>query len=220
MATRADQRKYHYIYKITRSDGSGKYYVGMHSTDDIDDGYFGSGSLLSRSIKKHGKDKHVKEILEYLPTREALKLREKEIVNEECVADKLCMNLRLGGEGGWEHVNSILTADQRSAGGTASMKVLWAREDFAIKQSAFAKSKMIKIHQDGKVKTNQFAGKAHTLETKLKMSLVASQRTGEKNSQYGSCWVTNGVKPIKIRKEQLEEYLLNGYSKGRKNMER
>jgi len=25
--TRADQRKFHYIYKITRNDGSGKYYI-------------------------------------------------------------------------------------------------------------------------------------------------------------------------------------------------
>lgn len=39
---RAIFRKYHYIYKITRNQ-DGKFYVGMHSTDDLDDGYFGSG---------------------------------------------------------------------------------------------------------------------------------------------------------------------------------
>lgn len=32
----------------------------------------------------------------------------------------------------------------------------------------------------------------------------------------GTCWVTNGVKPIKIKKEELEQYLLAGWSKGRK----
>lgn len=95
----ASRRKYHYIYKITRTDGSGKYYIGMHSTDDLDDGYFGSGQKLWKSIRKHGKEKHVKEILEYLPSREALKLREKEIVTEELLGDKLCMNLALGGCG-------------------------------------------------------------------------------------------------------------------------
>jgi hypothetical protein len=77
---RADQRKYHYIYRIDRDDG--RYYIGMHSTDDLDDGYFGSGSLLSKSIKKYGVEKHVKHILEYLPSRESLRIREKILVDQ------------------------------------------------------------------------------------------------------------------------------------------
>lgn len=97
---RPEQRKHHYIYKITRLDDSGKYYIGMHSTDDLDDGYLGSGQILWRSIKRHGRDKHIKEILEHLPTREALKLREKEMITAELIADKLCMNLVPGGGGG------------------------------------------------------------------------------------------------------------------------
>jgi len=98
--TRADQRKFHYIYKITRTDGSGKYYIGMHSTDNLEDGYFGSGTLLWHSIKKHGKEKHVMEVLEYLPSRAALRLREKELVNQDLLKDPLCLNLKGGGDGG------------------------------------------------------------------------------------------------------------------------
>lgn len=98
--TQASRRKHHYIYKITRLDGSGRYYIGLHSTDDLDDDeYFGSGTLLAKSIRKHGKEKHLKEILEHLLTRDALKLREREIVNEELLLDPLCMNLKIGGEG-------------------------------------------------------------------------------------------------------------------------
>ncbi len=77
---RADRRKHHYIYKITRNDGSGKYYIGMHSTDNLDDGYFGSGQILWHSIKKHGKEIHSIEILEFLTDRESLKKRERELV--------------------------------------------------------------------------------------------------------------------------------------------
>lgn len=95
MLGRADRRKFHYIYKITRNDG--KYYIGLHSTDDLDDGYFGSGKRLRRSINKHGKDAHRKEILEFLPNRELLKQRERELVNEESLNDPLCMNLVVGG---------------------------------------------------------------------------------------------------------------------------
>jgi hypothetical protein len=94
---RADQRKFHYIYKITRTDGSGKYYIGLHSTDDLDDGYFGSGERLWHSINRHGKDRHEKEILEFLPTRKAAALREGELVNKDILKDPLCLNLALGG---------------------------------------------------------------------------------------------------------------------------
>ena len=100
--SRADQRKFHYIYKITRDDG--KFYIGRHSTDDLDDGYFGSGQRLWKSIKKHGKEKHSKEILEMLPDRAALKAREAELVNHDTLKDPLCMNLSIGGDGGAQFV--------------------------------------------------------------------------------------------------------------------
>ena len=38
---------------------------------------------------------------------------------------------------------------------------------------------------------------------------------GEKNSQYGTCWVNNGVENIRIKKEKLEEYITKGFVKGR-----
>ena len=40
-------------------------------------------------------------------------------------------------------------------------------------------------------------------------------QAGEKNSQYGTCWIHNNEKSIKIKKSQLEEYISNGWIKGR-----
>jgi hypothetical protein len=94
---RADKRQYHYIYKITRFDG--RYYIGMHSTDDLEDGYFGSGKLITRSVKRHGVDRHTKQILEMLPSRQELRSREEQLVNEELLSDPLCMNIITGGGG-------------------------------------------------------------------------------------------------------------------------
>jgi hypothetical protein len=91
--------KYHYIYKTTNIVNS-KFYVGMHSTDNLGDGYLGSGTVLARSIRKYGRENFIKEILEYFPDRESLRKREAEIVNEKFVNDKMCMNVKVGGEKG------------------------------------------------------------------------------------------------------------------------
>lgn len=76
----------------------------MHSTDDLEDGYMGSGKRLWRSIRKYGLDNHTREILEFLADRKSLKNREAEIVNENMLKDPNCMNLVIGGGGGIRNV--------------------------------------------------------------------------------------------------------------------
>lgn len=92
-------KKHHLIYRTT-CVVTGKYYIGMHSTDDREDCYLGSGKILGRSVKKHGRRAHIREILEELPDRESLRLREAEIVTEFLIRDPLCMNVTEGGKVG------------------------------------------------------------------------------------------------------------------------
>lgn len=212
---RADKRKFHYIYKITRLDGSGKYYIGMHSTDDMDDGYFGSGQRISRSIKKHGKEAHSKEVLEFLPSRAELKAREKELITDELRADVLCMNIAPGGGGGF-----INEAHRQKFVGSSRTAKLRGTEQA---RNATAKALKTKLERGtlvgGTYKggTPSFLGKTHHAEAKLKIGLAAAvNQLGEKNSQFGSCWVTDGVKPVKIKKEQIDEFIANGFVRGRK----
>ena len=59
----------------------------------------------------------------------------------------------------------------------------------------------------------------HKDETKQKMHethLKNHHQQGEKNSMYGKCWIHNNEKSISIKKDQLEEYISNGWVKGRK----
>lgn len=72
----------------------------MHSTDNLEDGYLGSGKLLSHSIKKYGRENHRLSILETCNTRSELALKEKNLIHEGVLLDPLCMNLTVGGEGG------------------------------------------------------------------------------------------------------------------------
>lgn len=73
----------------------------MHSTDDLDDGYLGSGQVLWKSLRKHGKHNHSFEILEYHADRKSLSNREEQILTEEIRKHPLCMNLRGGGTGNY-----------------------------------------------------------------------------------------------------------------------
>lgn len=119
---RADQRKHHIIYKTT-CIVTGKWYIGMHSTDDLSDGYIGSGTHLWRSIKKHGREQHVCEVLEHLPSRKELALREEELVCPEVIKDPMCMNFRTGGTG---NVPGAITTEATRKKLSEAMKKRWA----------------------------------------------------------------------------------------------
>ena len=88
----------HYLYKTTCVI-TGRYYIGMHSTTNIDDGYMGSGKRLGFSIKKHGKENHTKEIIGFFDSRELLIEGEKKVITSDMIVDKMCMNLCAGGNG-------------------------------------------------------------------------------------------------------------------------
>lgn len=87
---------YHYLYKIT-NDFDNCFYYGVHSTKNLEDNYMGSGLRLWNAYRAHGIEHFSKEILEFFETREAVLLREKEIVTIELVKDPNCYNLVLGG---------------------------------------------------------------------------------------------------------------------------
>ena len=56
--------KYHYFYKITNLLNN-HFYYGVHSTDNLEDGYMGSGKRLHYAYKKYGMENFNKEILKF-----------------------------------------------------------------------------------------------------------------------------------------------------------
>lgn len=199
---RTEQRKFQYIYKISRADGSGRYYIGRHSTDNLDDGYFGSGTRITRSVKKYGKEGHVKEILEFLPSYEALKLREKELINEELLGDILCMNIAPGGHGGKT---------------SAQVKELWARPEFREKMlRAFSRPEYREKMDINRQKATLAAASPESNKKRINTFESIKHQQGQSNSQFGTCWITKDGTPLRIKKEALSEYIEKGFTKGRK----
>lgn len=221
---RADKRKFHYIYK-TICLVNGKYYVGMHSTDNLDDGYLGSGTVLSRSVKKYGKENHIREILEFVETRSKLREREETIVNVDLLGDTNCMNLKLGGHGGWDHIVVDTESHKLSAskGGKIGSRASWekVKNDPELLATHVKRSResMQKLRDDGMVRYDHFAGKQHTAETILKMKeSKVGHGVGDSNSQYGTCWMTSMElqKNKKVKKEDVASHIEMGWEVGRR----
>lgn len=94
----------YYLYE-TKNLINGKIYVGVHQTEDIDDGYMGSGKALTEAIEKHGSENFKKTILEFFEDRQSMFSKEKEIVNEEFLKREDVYNIIAGGHGGFHWIN-------------------------------------------------------------------------------------------------------------------
>ena len=87
---------FHFVYKTTNLINN-KYYIGVHSTDNIDDGYFGSGRALARAIKKYGTENFKREIIALFDERSLALIYEASIITPTIVEDINSYNLTLGG---------------------------------------------------------------------------------------------------------------------------
>lgn len=88
----------HYTYRIDNLI-NGKYYIGKHSSDSLDDGYMGSGTRIKAAIAKYGVENFRKTILKTFSTSEEAFEHEAQIVTMAEVNDPMCYNIQLGGMG-------------------------------------------------------------------------------------------------------------------------
>ena len=91
--------KHNLVYKTTNLI-NGKIYIGVHRTDNLNDGYLGSGKHFKRSLRYYGKDKFKREILFDFDNLNDMLNKEIEFVTEEFCKRKDTYNLIIGGQGG------------------------------------------------------------------------------------------------------------------------
>lgn len=106
------------VYQITHRE-SGKVYIGKHQTLDPNDGYLGSGKLIRRAVKKHGREAFDKKVLYVCETEAEMNAKEAEMVTEGFCSREDTYNLCPGGNGGWGYVNAnVLTPEDRKRNGS------------------------------------------------------------------------------------------------------
>lgn len=203
---------YYTIYKVTNQI-NGKIYIGSHKTKNLDDGYMGSGKYLRRAIEKNGVENFSKEILFVFDNPEDMYAKEAELVNEEFLAEENTYNLKLGGCGGFDHLNNINYDNPTHT--IEHMLYMSSRTDRAKNSEAISEGLLKYYETHPGRKTSGFTGKKHSQETKSKISLSISKRPKEQNSQYGTRWI-HSLELQKSKKIKKTDSLPLGWLEGRK----
>jgi hypothetical protein len=154
----------HFIYKTTHI--SGKYYIGRHSTKNINDGYFGSGRWV-KSVKD--KSNLSREILEYCNNDKEL-IEKETLLIEKNISNPLCMNWNDKGVGWSSKFNPSKLNQNRFAGDKNPMK----NEEVRNKVSESVK----KGYAEGRI--HPLLGKNHSQET---IDKIKKSKKGQKPSE-------------------------------------
>jgi group I intron endonuclease len=183
-------KKFNVVYKTTNQI-NGKFYIGKHSTDIIDDGYLGSGRLLVAAIKKYGDNNFTRQVLFIFETTAEMEIKERELVTELLVSDPHCYNIALGGQGG--NLGPVVNKKI----GIAMSAVLKGRPKSESHKASIGRA------NEGKVMSTEVKQKISNTVKKNQQCLTESQRKekfghpAEKNGFYGKQHSAGTIDKIK-----------------------
>lgn len=192
----------HYTVYKTTNQVNGKFYIGTHKTVDLNDDYLGSGKYLKHAIQKYGIENFKKEILFVFDNPEDMFAKEAEIVTEDFLAEENTYNLKKGGFGGFDYLNSKEYNNPTHNKNHMSMMAEQRKQRHPM-GVFFGKNHNEKSKQkisEGKKGQQSFLGKRHSDKTKKIIGIKNSEnQKGNKNSQYGTFWITNGNSNKKVK---------------------
>lgn len=190
---------FYIIYK-TINLVNNKFYIGKHR-QTIDpyqfDGYYGSGAQIINAVKKYGKDNFIRETLFVFENETECLLKEEETVAPH-LGKPYCYNMRSGGVGGFEHINSIpkeqrvnvlaykqkVESGEIKVGGTKN----WTDNTYnKVRQTGWSK-----LVEQGLVNLNSWGGLTDE-QRKDRSKNLSKKLSGNSNGSYGTKFYYNPV---------------------------
>ena len=199
-ALKGSDGKYHYFYKIVNTIND-YYYYGIHSTDNINDNYKGSGFRLRNAYKKYGLQKFTKYILRFFDTRKDLLKYEKEIVTQELCNEESCYNIAIGGNG----KESLLISVRDNNNNLVQI----SRTEFVNNPNKY------KHHSKGRIVLNNGVVHKYVLPNELDKYLSEGWVKGEiEHITTNKINIKKENKQKFISESELDKYLSEGWVKG------
>lgn len=172
MKTKIKEYKYYYIYKTTNLINE-RFYIGRHSTNNLEDGYLGSGSIIKQAINKYGINNFKCEVLEFCKSIEDVIKREEEIVTADFIQNPLCYNAKPGG--GNNYVVTVAWTDERKQ----QQRERISGENnpiFGRNRTDKEKAKISKNHANVSGENNPMYNKIHSEDTRNKISITRIEK--------------------------------------------
>jgi hypothetical protein len=173
--------KYNLLYE-TKNLINGKVYRGVHCTNNLDDGYLGSGDRLKRAITKYGRDNFKRTDLQFFNSFDEALKGEASFVDINFISRSDVYNINLGGDCPPSRKGCKMSEDAKNRISKAMLGRKRSRESvektnkfhLGSKRSEESKIKMRLAHLG---KPSGRKGIPLSAETRLKISLSNKGRT-------------------------------------------
>ena len=197
-----------YFNYITTNKINGKRYVGAHKTDNIDDGYLGSGKYLLRAIKKYGKESFTRKIINKTDTIEQAHKNEKFLVE---VFETLVSNgYNISPTGGLGVLGSCIGElngmYEKHHSGESIQNMREAHIGVPLSEEH---CKSISEALIGREFSEEWRDNLRKAAKGVPKSEEHKKHIGD-NSR-GTKWINNGKINKKVKEEKLPEFLANGW---------
>jgi hypothetical protein len=209
----------HCVYKTFHPE-TGKYYIGKGRTVLVESGkYKGSGKILLDSFKKYAREQWITIIIRTFDDEECAYAFEGELVNDATLKDPLCLNIKRGGEGGSQCIQSLDTRAKRSVSMKKALSTTEAREKlsrnasrsqnidgFSEKKSASIK-KMWIAHRD-KILEGRDGKYGDSWKQKLSNAAKKSRRQSFKVEVFGKIYPkqADAMRALSMTRKMLRKH--------------
>lgn len=239
----------YYIYKITLLQGklAGKYYIGQHRTNNMNDGYHGSGTILKRYYKAYGEregETFTKEILQYCHSIAELNKEEQYYISDKYKTDPECINLIAGGRGRGFSLETRRKMSMALKGREVPQEMRERISDklkghpVTEKTRQIIREKIIELNKSPEFRKKNSEAQKHrkpiSEDTRRKFSEAGKGRPccwrGKRmpkyitekmsESQKGFKYINNGVELKRVKQPELEIYLSEGWTLGMRELDK